>query len=114
MYIDTVPKIVYQEIENRILPSFDTIIKSKNGLSAKIWMQQGKLYANLELDSIFYMNLKDSIRAEIEQQEVQTTIITKEERSVKDWLKIGLIILISVLGLILVGWVIKFVKWINQ
>lgn len=63
--IDTLPNIVYEKeyIDKvlRIYPSFDTIIKSEKGLTAKIWMRKGVLKANFEVDSSLIFHLKDSI-----------------------------------------------------
>ena len=118
LYLDTLIDIRYIEkvVNNKIniLPSFDTVIKQNNGLTAKIWMNEGQLYANLELDSIFYYNLKDSIRAEIKQEKEITTIITKKERTFKDWFKITLFVVVFIIAILLIGGFIKFVKWINK
>jgi hypothetical protein len=81
---DTIPEIVYEkEYVNKlvkILPTFDTIIRQQNGLTAKIWMKKGILGANFEVDSTYIYHLQDSIT--ILNQVITKTNTVKIEKEV--------------------------------
>ena len=108
------PNIVYEtdtiENEVKILPSFDTIVRNQRGLTAKIWMNQGELFANLSIDSVFYKHVEDSIRAEIEQNEIQTTVTIEKQISWLKWLKWLKIALISLVSLVILVLIVKILK----
>jgi hypothetical protein len=55
-------------------PSFNPVIKKQGIITAKIWMEKGRLKTIISLDSTLIYNLRDSIRLKDAIIERQTTI----------------------------------------
>jgi hypothetical protein len=63
--IDTAPIFKYDTIIinniQYLQPSFDTIIDVNEGLTAKIWLEKGRLGSRFDIDSSLIFQLQDSI-----------------------------------------------------
>lgn len=98
--VDTMPVIKYDTIlKNKVhylQPSFDTIIKVNDGLTAKIWMKKGRLGANFKVDSGLIYRLQDSIKI-LQKTEHKTEIIQKEAGIKQYFIYIGVILVLILL-----------------
>jgi len=103
--IDTTPVIKFEtEYVDKIVkiyPTFDTIIKSNKGLTAKIWMKRGRLNASFDVDSTLIHELKDSIRVLIKETTKTNTVITEEKTDVRKYFVYGVILLLLVLLIVI-------------
>ena len=103
--LDTAPVIkydtIYQNNVQYLQPSFDTIIKANEGLTAKIWLKKGRLGAKFDIDSTLIYRLQDSIKI-LQKTEHKTEIIQKETNFKQYFIYIAII-----LGLVLLIFIFK-------
>jgi hypothetical protein len=95
--LDTTPVIRYEKqyIDRKVIitPAFDTIIKEDRGLTAYIWMKQGRLKARFIIDSTLIYNYRDSITVLNKIIERTNTVKIENKLEFKDYFFISSFIL---------------------
>lgn len=98
---DTVPDIVYEKVYIdkvlKLLPTFDTIIKTEKGLTAKIWMKKGVLNANFDVDSTYIYHLQDSISILNQVITKKNTVKIEKEATFKQYFIAGVVLVFLML-----------------
>lgn len=98
--IDTAPVFKYDTIIinniKYLQPSFDTIFNVNEGLTAKIWLEKGRLGSRFDIDSSLIFQLQDSIKV-LQKIEHKTEIIEKESKGFERYFIYTIIILILIL-----------------
>jgi len=102
----------------------DTIIKTKDGIEAKIWIKDSSINATFKIDSTLEYQLKDTIRIKdaiinnLREVVIYKGIIIEEQEKELKWyekvLNIGKFVMIGLSILIVVAIIIKIVKWIKK
>jgi hypothetical protein len=83
-------------------PSFDTIIDVNEGLTAKIWLEKGRLGSRFDIDSSLIFQLQDSIKM-LQKTGYKIEYVEKESKGFERYF----VYIVIILGLILLIFIFK-------